>query len=303
VQYLYSSTGIKPNPEIWKRFMPYAGMLNVDEVDNIRQAWTNVAKSLGISLEELYKSIMPVRALFAIGDHTRNLLFAIHDGALPSNVGGGYNLRNILRRCYSLINEFELDLDLYKVFEIHANEIGDWFTELKEFGSLFNVLDIERQRYRDTQSKNLKFVQRELKKQEKILEPQLLDWYVSKGVTPQIVHQIDPSIAYPEDFYMKAQEIHERRQFKERPRILEANVPPTRMLYYEDSYASASSFDATVLAIVDNWVVLNQTHFYPEGGGQIADTGTLNGNRVKDTQKYNEQIFHQIEDVSTFQID
>jgi alanyl-tRNA synthetase len=38
-------------------------------------------------------------------DHTRTILFTISDGALPSNVGGGGNVRNILRRCFSLLKK------------------------------------------------------------------------------------------------------------------------------------------------------------------------------------------------------
>ena len=43
-------------------------------------------------------------------DHTRTLLFAITDGALPSNIGGGYNLRIILRRALSFIEEYDFKL-------------------------------------------------------------------------------------------------------------------------------------------------------------------------------------------------
>lgn len=302
MKYLYTATGFTPDRNIWQQFMPYAGTLNVDEVDNIRAAWSKVASNLGMTLDSLYKSILPNRALYAIADHTRNLLFAIHDGALPSNVGGGYNLRNILRRCYSLIDEFEFDIDFHKIFEVHAGEIGNWFTELKEFGSLFDILDLEKSRYKDTQTKNVQFIQRLVKEKQEISTQELLKLYDSRGITPEMVHQIDPTILIPEDFYMKAQELHEQRQQKERPKLLDAKVSPTKTLYYEDAYASQHSFEANVLATGDSWVVLDQTHFYPEGGGQIGDTGSLNNVKVVDTQKYNNQIFHYVEDTSSFTV-
>ena len=56
----------------------------------------------------------------------------------------------------------------------------------------------------------------------------------------------------------------------------------TKRLYAEDSYKQ--SFQAIVVKIEGNKVWLNQTCFYPESGGQVGDTGILNGQRVQNTQ-------------------
>ncbi|OGI14945.1 hypothetical protein A3K63_02865 [Candidatus Micrarchaeota archaeon RBG_16_49_10] len=57
----------------------------------------------------------------------------------------------------------------------------------------------------------------------------------------------------------------------------------TKKLYYEDAYMK--EFDAKVLKVNGNKVILDQTCFYPWGGGQIGDTGEINGIKVVDTQK------------------
>ena len=69
---------------------------------------------------------------------------------------------------------------------------------------------------------------------------------------------------------------------------------PTRKLYYEDAHLKC--FTAQVLSCTrtqTGWAVtLDATAFYPEGGGQAADTGTLGGVRVLDTREQGEEIVH-----------
>ena len=71
----------------------------------------------------------------------------------------------------------------------------------------------------------------------------------------------------------------------------------TRRLYHDDAYLRR--FDATVLAVT-TWkgkpaVVLDQTAFYPEAGGQLGDRGMLGSARVLDTQEADDGIVHVIE--------
>ncbi len=74
----------------------------------------------------------------------------------------------------------------------------------------------------------------------------------------------------------------------------------TRKLYWDEPYAR--EFTARVLKVDSNGVVLDQTLFYPRGGGVACDTGTLNGARVVETTKTGDSILHRLESTPNFQV-
>ena len=79
--------------------------MNIDEVDNIDETWAALANKIDVPVEDLKSSIQVVKEMFIVLDHTRTILITISDGSLPSNVGGGGNVRNILRRCFALMKQ------------------------------------------------------------------------------------------------------------------------------------------------------------------------------------------------------
>ena len=64
----------------------------------------------------------------------------------------------------------------------------------------------------------------------------------------------------------------------------------TEKLYYKDSHIS--EFEATVTKVGDGFIVLDKTAFFPEGGGQMADTGYINGIKVEDVHEKEGEIRH-----------
>src|SRR5207245_5767427 len=84
----------------------------LSESTDISLARKTAAKLVGIDLTKLDKIISPLEGAYLIADHLRTLIFAISDGALPSNVGGGYNVRMLLRRTLVTIDRFGWSFDL-----------------------------------------------------------------------------------------------------------------------------------------------------------------------------------------------
>ena len=71
----------------------------------------------------MQKIVGPYESLYTIIDHTRTLVFAISDGSLPSNVGGGYNLRVILRRTLSLLKQLDMGLKVADIVDMHLDQL------------------------------------------------------------------------------------------------------------------------------------------------------------------------------------
>ena len=91
-----------------------------------------------------------------IADHLRTLIFAIADGALPSNVGGGYNLRMMIRRINGTIDRMNLKLDIDELVDMHIDYLKDTYPELDEKRQDIktNILKIESQRYVESKVKD-----------------------------------------------------------------------------------------------------------------------------------------------------
>jgi len=96
---------IEEGNSIWEKLGPYSCLLNVDEVAEIDKTWKQIADTIGEDLETIKKTIQIIRDLFIVLDHCRTVYVTISDGSLPSNVGGGSNVRNILRRIFAITHK------------------------------------------------------------------------------------------------------------------------------------------------------------------------------------------------------
>ncbi len=299
---LYSATGIKVDESLMKRFLPYSSYLNVDEVEDINKTWNDVAGRVGVDVKELREKVLPLSALYSIGEHTRSLLFALSDGALPSNVGGGYNLRMILRRALSFIDKHGWNLHLPDIAEWHAEYLKPLFPELSEnMEQVHKILDVEKSKYEATKQKTRRIVEGVISRKEKVDEKRLLELYDSQGISPEIIREEAKSmgreVKVPEDFYARVAELHEKKEqthaTKKEGKLDLSGVPETEALYFDDY--CCIDFRAKVLKIDGKNVVLDRTAAYPTSGGQLHDIGTIGGEKFVDVFKQGNVIVHVME--------
>jgi alanyl-tRNA synthetase len=296
---LRKKAGIKVDKGIFDRYSRLAGSLDLGDVKNMEEAKKRMSKSLGLSPGQLREAIEPLQAMYAIADHSRTLLFAITDGGIPSNVGGGYNLRVILRRALSFIDEFDFDYDLAEIAKWHADYLKPMFPELlTELESMGRIIDSEKQKFKETRSKIAKTITALVEKKTRFDERLLAQLYESQGITPEEIKKVKPDLEIPSSFYQKITDEHSSLVEEKGGGRMIADVCATEKLCYLDEF----DFDATILKIVDDNVVLDRTAFYATSGGQEHDLGTLDGIELRDVFKQGEVILHKVDDVKRFKV-
>ncbi len=296
---LYKATGIKPDNELMKRFLPFASYLNVDEVSDLDEAWKDVANKLKIDLKELKDKISTLAALYSVAEHSRTMLVALTDGSLPSNVGGGYNLRAIFRRAQGFIDKFGWKLSMQEIAGWHAEYLRPEFPELKEeLDEVNELLYIEGRKYKETKQRSSQVVSQIIKKD--VTPETLLELYDSQGINPDMVKEeaakLGKSISVPEDFYIRLAERHEQKKpeakTKKEIELDLTGIPATESLFYGDY--TIINFKGTVLKTIGDHVILDKTAFYPTSGGQLHDIGMFGGKSVKDVFRQGNVIVHTV---------
>ncbi|MBD3262414.1 MAG: alanine--tRNA ligase [Candidatus Altiarchaeales archaeon] len=297
LEYIYGNCPFEVDGDFKETFARYAGLLTLDEVEDINSVWGGISDKLGLSLEQLKRKTYEMRAPYALADHTRSLLVAINDGALPSNVGGGYNLRTLLRRSLSLMDEYEIEIDLKEVLSRHINEFGSWYPEVAETESLWDIIEVEERRYRQSRVKGRRLIQKIQKEGGRITSQRLVELYDSQGITPDLAAQLT-GVEVPDNFYQMVEELHQKKDEKiEQGKIkLPDYLPETLKGFYEDQHRL--DFSAKIIGVFNSHVVLDKTYFYPTGGGQETDTGFISGRKVLDVVKQGNVILHKVEDAS-----
>jgi alanyl-tRNA synthetase len=292
--------------ELFNRYATIAGGLNLDEIQDIAKLRAQIAKHLRVSVGMLNRNVDPLQALYAIADHSKTLLYAVSDGGLLSNTGGGYNLRIIFRRALSFIEKYGLDIDLFDVCRRHAKYLKPLNPELmKSLPELEEILELEKQRYRATLKKGTAIIKDTLSKELRLSNEKLIRMYESQGITPELIENVAEKehldVKIPKDFYQQLSERHMKETVKEekKPEIGVKGIPDTKLMFYDKEHEG--EFSAKVLKVIksgkEEWVVLDRTLFYPEGGGQDYDKGRINENEVIEVQKFGSVVAHRMESV------
>jgi alanyl-tRNA synthetase len=297
------------------RAAKYSGLVSVDKTANRLDARRRVAKLVGMEMEELDRFLAPIENAFAVVDHTKCLSFILSEGIVPSNIQEGYLARLLFRRVYRLLRSLGIPDKLYDIVNLQVDYWGKDFPQINAMQSeILEMLKVEEEKFEDTIKRGEGMVKRiaedfKAKKLSQMPESTLSELYDSHGLPPEIVKQTAESnglrVEIPENFYaliakrhmLATKPVEEETEAEATLEKAAEKLPPTEQLYYSDPYMK--EFDAKVIGIIGReFVVLDRTCFFPEGGGQPADHGFLESDNAKvqvvDAQKIANTIVHKI---------
>lgn len=321
---------------ILDKIMHIAGLVDIDErllIESVKNSALmdavtisdrmilrkSVANKLAMDPIELDKIMVPIEGAYGIADHTKALVFMLAEGAVPSNIKIGYLTRLLIRRTYRLLRLLGIENQFLDIVEMQINHWSKSFPHIKDMeNEILEALIFEEKKYRDTLKRGMnlsKRIAKEIKSKGKTEIPikTLIELYDSHGISPEIVRENVKSegirLSVPDNFYSLVAQRHTASTISKRKEItvdfeLEkevSNLPKTELLYYDDPYQT--EFKAKILKIVNTpasgkCVVLDRTAFYPEGGGQISDSGTfLFDNKQMDVfsvQKIGNIVIHHV---------
>jgi len=271
------------NPEyanIFSQNARFAGVMDISGQANLFQLRKKVADSIGTTVEKLQKIMVPVETVYVVADHSRCLAFMLGDGIIPSNVKAGYLARLVLRRTLRMMKDLEIREPLAEIIEMQIRNFPEYPEFRERLDTIREIVTLEEEKYADTIERGTKLVRKTAlhfkEKKEKMPLAELIQLYDTHGIPPEITREVakdsNVEVELPDTFYSLVAKKHSKAEEEEQEALL-PDLPQTRKLYYE--YPGQREFEAQVIDVIENRVILDSTLFYPEGGGQPSDHGTL----------------------------
>ena len=293
------------------------------EIDLFQNLLKSAAEIIGVDMSQAQteaqaqnKPIEYPASLKVVADHARSCCFLIADGVNPSNEGRGYVLRRIIRRAVRHGNKMgATGTFFYKMLQPLIDVMGEAYPELVERRQVIeNALIREEELFAKTLEQGLKLLEGELANLKGKIIPgetvfKLYDTYgFPTDLTADIARERELEI---DEAGFEVEMAAQRQRAREAGKF----AVDYNSIVKVDSETQFDGYDATqgqgqIVAIYKDGVqvdevvegdealiVLNQTPFYAESGGQIGDTGIFKNEtgifEVQDTKKSGNAFVHQ----------
>ncbi|AMN82374.1 MULTISPECIES: alanine--tRNA ligase [Pseudomonas] len=278
------------------------------EIDLFQSLLAAAAKAIGCANEDQ-------ASLKVVADHIRSCGFLIADGVLPSNEGRGYVLRRIIRRACRHGNKLGANGSFfYQIVAALVAEMGEAFPELKQNQAhIERVLKAEEEQFAKTLEQGLKILEQDLANLQGTVVPGdvVFKLYDTYGFPMDLTGDIarERNLTLDEAGFEREMEAQRVRARSASSFGMDYNSLVKVDVATEFTGYKATSGSAKVVALYkegqsvdvlnegdDGVVVLDQTPFYAESGGQIGDCGFLKAASgrfdVRDTTKTGGAFLH-----------
>ncbi|MBD3821371.1 MAG: alanine--tRNA ligase [Thiotrichales bacterium] len=254
-------------------------------------------------------------SLRVIADHIRSCSFMIVDGVLPSNEGRGYVLRRIIRR--AIRHGYKLGQTqafFHKLVPVLVEQMGDAYPELvKEQANVERALKLEEERFAETLENGMKILEEDIAS----LQSDVISGTTAFKLYDTYGFPLDLTADVARERGLTVDEVGFEREMeaqRERARSasnfsaqskgkIDFNGQTKFLGYHKDDadgviqaiFVGEASVESAVEG-QDAIVILDQTPFYGESGGQAGDSGSLtegmNSFHVDDCQKQGGAFLH-----------
>ena len=281
----------------------------IEQITALKYTTNDVILNDSKESEEQNKTNIAIRVVV---DHVRAVAFAIADGQLPSNTGAGYVIRRILRRAirygFTFLNTKEPFI--FQLVAVLADQMGAFFPEIKSQQQLVtNVIREEEASFLRTLDQGLQLLETVIKQTNgtEIPGAKAFELYDTFGFPIDLTALILREKGYDLDEVGFEKAMQEQ---KNRSRAASEVSTEDWTILISGNIETFVGYDQTENDVkitrirnVDSkkdgvlyQIVLDNTPFYPEGGGQVGDKGSLiSANEVIeiiDTKKENNLILH-----------
>jgi alanyl-tRNA synthetase len=278
-------------------------------------------RSVDLTQEQFLAITEPLSRIYAIPDHLHALTHMLGDGLVPSNAKAGYLARMLARRILRMRDDLGIDVSLSDLITHHLDVNMENHDMKQTKSGLLTIMNLEEERYSEVLRKGSNLINQSLKsidkKAEQLPDDLLFQLNDSHGLPPDMVINMAQASGWSQlrlrtGFSAEMAERHAKMAKAAATTSQQSSLvgelpslPETVPLYYTD--VQQRSFDASVLASLplvegmgpkdaSHAIVLSESCFYPEGGGQEGDYGSLTtdgtSRQVLDTQKEGGLIFH-----------
>ncbi|MEK4790988.1 alanine--tRNA ligase [Bacillus sp. FSL K6-2971] len=254
-------------------------------------------------------------AFKVIADHIRTVAFAVSDGALPSNEGRGYVLRRLLRRAVRYAKTIHIHRPfMFDLVPVVAEIMKDFYPDVQakeEF--IAKVIKNEEERFHETLNEGLAILSEVIKKERdkgstQISGEDVFKLYDTYGFPVELTEEYaeDENMTVDREGFQAEMEKQRERARNARQDVGSMQVQGGALgdIKVESTFVGYENLtaDARIVELLQNGeivteahegdtvqILLDETPFYAESGGQVADKGTLKSAEViidiKDVKK------------------